>query len=174
MGPAPRARLTADTVRPIVLFLFPPGVRGRPSRARRLPRDPRPVAVVGFEGDPSRASLRGDGRAAGPRQVGRRKVSSCGNPHSATRPICTPGVQMCEHMCADMLTCRLSNQQVRFRAVFEPYVNNVARDEVHHSVCCLLVVPHLARLSRLCRGRPRPCSRRLPATGVVFAFFLSK
>ena len=35
----------------------------------------------------------------------------------------------------------------------------------------MLVVPHLARLSRLCRGRPRPCSRRLPATGAVFVFW---
>ena len=34
-------------------------------------------------------------------------------------------------------------------------------------------MPHLTRLSRLCRGRPRPCSRRLPATGAVFVF-LSK
>ena len=41
---------------------------------------------------------------------------------------------------------------------------------VHHSVCCLLVASHLARLSRLCRGRPRPCSRRLPATGAVLFF----
>ena len=46
----------------------------------------------------------------------------------------------------------------------------IARNEVHHSVCCLLDVPHPARLSRLCRGRPRPCSRRLPATGAVFVF----
>ena len=36
---------------------------------------------------------------------------------------------------------------------------------------CLLDVPHLARLSRLCRGRPRPCPRRLLATG-VFSFFV--
>ena len=43
----------------------------------------------------------------------------------------------------------------------------MARDEVHHSVWCLLDVPHLARPSRLCRGRPRPCSRRLPAGGAV-------
>ena len=42
---------------------------------------------------------------------------------------------------------------------------------VHHAVCCLLAVPHLARLSRLCRGRARPCSHRLPATGAVFVFF---
>ena len=47
----------------------------------------------------------------------------------------------------------------------------VARDEVHHSVWCLFDVPHYARLSRLCRGRTRPCSRRLPARGAVFAFF---
>ena len=42
-------------------------------------------------------------------------------------------------------------------------VNELARDEVRHSECCLLVVTNLARLSRLCRGWPRPCSRRLPA-----------
>ena len=35
----------------------------------------------------------------------------------------------------------------------------LARDEVHNSVWCFLDVPHLARLSRLSRGRPRPCSR---------------
>ena len=44
----------------------------------------------------------------------------------------------------------------------------MARDEVHHSVWCLLDVPHLVRLSRLCRGRPRPCLRRLPAGGALF------
>ena len=44
-------------------------------------------------------------------------------------------------------------------------VNALARDEVHHSMCCLLDVPHLARLSRLCRS-----SRRLPTTGIVFVF----
>ena len=43
--------------------------------------------------------------------------------------------------------------------------------EVHHSVCFLLVVPCLARLSRLCRGPARPCSRRLPARRAVFVFF---
>ena len=37
---------------------------------------------------------------------------------------------------------------------------------------CLLDVPHLARLSRLCREQPRPCSRRLPGTGAVFVFFV--
>ena len=50
-------------------------------------------------------------------------------------------------------------------------VNALARDEVHHSVRCLLDVPHLARLSRLCRGRPRPCSRLLPAGVAPFVFF---
>ena len=41
--------------------------------------------------------------------------------------------------------------------------------KVHHSVCCLLVVRHLSRLSRLCRGRPQPCSRRrLLARRAVF------
>ena len=49
----------------------------------------------------------------------------------------------------------------------------LARDEVHHSVWCLLDVPHLARLSRLCRDWPRPCSRRLAAGGALF-FFLVK
>lgn len=43
----------------------------------------------------------------------------------------------------------------------------LARDEVHHSVWFLLDVLHLARLSRLCRGRPRPCSCCLPAPGSV-------
>ena len=40
--------------------------------------------------------------------------------------------------------------------------------------CGVLDVPHLARLSRLCRGRPPSCSRRLPATGSACVFFLSK
>ena len=39
-----------------------------------------------------------------------------------------------------------------------------------HWVWCLLDVPHHARLSRFCRGRPRPCSRRLPARVAVFVF----
>ena len=56
----------------------------------------------------------------------------------------------------------------RFRAVNELMI---ARDEVLQSVCCLLVVPHLAHLSRLCRGRGRPCSRRLPARRAVFVCF---
>lgn len=34
------------------------------------------------------------------------------------------------------------------------------------SVC----VPHLARLSQLCRRWPRPCSRRVPAKRGVLAF----
>ena len=34
-----------------------------------------------------------------------------------------------------------------------------------------LVVPHLARLSQLDRGRPRPCSRRAPAGRAVSFFF---
>ena len=38
---------------------------------------------------------------------------------------------------------------------------------------CLLDVPHLARLSRLCRGRPRPYSRRLPARGDMLFFWLN-
>ena len=36
----------------------------------------------------------------------------------------------------------------------------------------MLVVPHLARLSRLCRGRPRPCSRGLPAGCALFVFLV--
>ena len=48
----------------------------------------------------------------------------------------------------------------------------IARDEVHQWVWCLLDVPHLARLSHLWRGRPRPCSRRLPAAGALFVFLV--
>lgn len=40
------------------------------------------------------------------------------------------------------------------------------RDGVPHSMFCLLVVPHFARISRLW-GRPRPCSHQL----VLFRFF---
>ena len=50
-------------------------------------------------------------------------------------------------------------------------VNALARDEVHHSAWCSLDAPHLVRLLWICRGRPRPCSRRrLPAVGSVFVF----
>ena len=51
-------------------------------------------------------------------------------------------------------------------------VNALAGYELHRSVCCLLVVPHVARLSRLCRGRPRQCSRRLPAGRALFVFLV--
>ena len=37
---------------------------------------------------------------------------------------------------------------------------------------CLFDVPHLARPSRLCRWRPRPFSRRLPAKVSAFVFLL--
>ena len=50
----------------------------------------------------------------------------------------------------------------------------LARDEVNHSVRCSLDVLHLAPLSRLCRGRPRPCTRRLPAAGAVFFFKITQ
>ena len=36
--------------------------------------------------------------------------------------------------------------------------------------CCLITEPHLARLSRLCKRWPRPCSRCVPAGSGVFAF----
>ena len=71
----------------------------------------------------------------------------------------------CTHMLALSSQQSTSQIETRFWAVNDLLI---ARDEVHHSVCCLLVVCHLARLSRLCRGRPRPCSRRLSATGAVF------
>ena len=48
-------------------------------------------------------------------------------------------------------------------------VNELGRDVVHLSMCCLLVVAHLGRLSRICPGRRRPCSRRLQ--GVLFSCF---
>ena len=64
----------------------------------------------------------------------------------------------------------MSNREVFLRQVFSRKRATVARDEVHHSVCCLVVVPHLARLSRVCRGWPRPCLRRL-SRGVLFSFF---
>ena len=63
----------------------------------------------------------------------------------------------------------LNDRQVRFRPGLWA-VNDLARNEVHHSLWCLLDVPRHARLSRLCRGRPRPCSRRLPARGAAFVF----
>ena len=66
------------------------------------------------------------------------------------------------------VSCQASTSHfyTRFRAI-----NDFTRDEVHLSVRCLPVVPHLARLSRLYRGRPRSCSRRLPARCAVFIFF---
>ena len=53
----------------------------------------------------------------------------------------------------------------RFRAVVK-----LPRDEVHLSVRCFLVMPDRARFPRLCRGLPRPCSRRVPPGRAVFAF----
>ena len=72
---------------------------------------------------------------------------------------------------------------------------DLARDEIHHQVFCVLdvgvvvltlthrynavrghrtgsnnSVPHLGCLSRPCRGRPPPCSHRLPAAGALFVF----
>ena len=47
---------------------------------------------------------------------------------------------------------------------------SVDGDEVHLSVRWLLDMLHLARPSRPCKYRPRPCSRRLPTAGVVFVF----
>ena len=77
-----------------------------------------------------------------------------------TNPIYTSMMMskvLCEHSRRSFLHQVLSSKRA-----------TVARDEVHHSVCCLLVVPRPARLSR---GRPRPCSRRLPAKSAVFFFF---
>ena len=79
-----------------------------------------------------------------------------------TNPIYTSMMMskvLCEHSRRSFLHQVLSSKRA-----------TVARDEVHHSVCCLLVVPRPARLSR---GRPRPCSRRLPAKSAVFFFFFS-
>ena len=53
----------------------------------------------------------------------------------------------------------------QFLVVFE-----FARNEVHLLVCCFLVVPDRARLSRLCRARRRPYSRRVPAGRAVLMF----
>ena len=75
------------------------------------------------------------------------------------------------NICTDtnmLAMCQQSRSQIYTR--FSP-VNTLARDEVHDWVWFLLNVPHLARLSRLCRGWPRPCWRRLPATGAVFVFW---
>ena len=47
------------------------------------------------------------------------------------------------------------------------------RDEVHQSVCCLLVVPHLARLPRLW-GRPRPCALVCGSWKTKFGRFVAK
>ena len=77
-----------------------------------------------------------------------------------TNPIYTSMMMskvLCEHSRRSFLHQVLSSKRA-----------TVARDEVHHSVCCLLVVPRPARLSR---GRPRPCSRRLPAKSAVFFCF---
>ena len=65
------------------------------------------------------------------------------------------------------LSCEQSRSQcyIRFSAV-----KDLARDEIHYSVCCSLFVPHLARPSRLCRGRARPWSGHLPARRAVFVF----
>ena len=73
----------------------------------------------------------------------------------------------------------LSHRQVSYRlkVVSQPWTNGyylmvIARDNSMWwgPSFGLLVLPHLARLSRRCRGWPRPCSRRLPARRVVFVF----
>ena len=75
--------------------------------------------------------------------------------------------------CADKLamSSRQSRGQIltRFRAVNALQ----ARDGVRRSVCCLLVVPHFARLSRLGRGWLRPHSRSLPGKGTMLSFFIN-
>ena len=56
-----------------------------------------------------------------------------------------------KHMYRNVHPVHLSSSSTRFS--FLDYcrfwaMNDLDRDEVHHSVCCLMVVPHLARLSR--------------------------
>ena len=65
------------------------------------------------------------------------------------------------------VSCQASRSHLQ--TMFWP-INEFARDEVHLSVHCLPVMPHLARLSRLCRGQPRPCSRRVPPRRAVVVF----
>ena len=60
-----------------------------------------------------------------------------------------------------------SQIQARFGAVNDLLMALDDVDEVHHSMWCSLDVPHLARL---CRGWPRPCSRRLPCGRRSFRF----
>ena len=65
----------------------------------------------------------------------------------------------------------MSSQQSRSRIWTRFWaVNALDRGEVHLSVRGLLDVPHLARPSRPCKLRPRPCSCRLPAAGTVFVY----
>ena len=62
------------------------------------------------------------------------------------------------------MSSQQSRRQISSRFL---YVNALSLDGVHLSVWCLLDVPHIVRLSRLCQGRPRPCSRPLPAAVFV-------
>ena len=51
-------------------------------------------------------------------------------------------------------------------------MNELARDEVHHSVCCWLVVPRLARLHSA--GGSRGHARVVSLRRVLFSFFRQK
>ena len=69
------------------------------------------------------------------------------------------------------VSCQASRSRFKTRFWAE---NEFARDKVDFSVRCLLVVRHLARLSRFRWGRPRPYSRRLPASRAVFVLFCKR
>ena len=75
-----------------------------------------------------------------------------------------------KHMCDDEWGVVWAIEQVVFTSRFWA-ANEFARDEARLPVRCFLVMRHLTCLSRLSRGRPRPCSRRLPARRDVFVFF---
>ena len=80
---------------------------------------------------------------------------------SVSPPWRTPPLYVCTYM-VTMSQQSWGKKYTGFWAV-----SAQARDEVHHWVWGLLNVLHLARPSRLCLGRSRPCSRRLPATSFI-------
>ena len=82
---------------------------------------------------------------------------------------------VCISKCIDILTMSQPWRSQHLDQVLscEASIIQEARDEVHHSVWCLLDVPHHARLSRLCPGAtPAVLASSRPCEGCCFRFFV--
>ena len=95
-----------------------------------------------------------------------RELRACAEPTPASA---CRGEATLVNICINILALSSQRSTSQISTGFQD-VNALARDQVLHSVWCLLDEPHLARLSRLCRRRPGPCSRCLPAPSLVFVF----